>query len=169
MKRVILVMLLSSVAMAEDRYVVEDGTSGTATAAANPTLIFGQDATTLVAQTCAANSCTRNEPGAATEGIRLGGVGAYRIGVAVSTGTLSGGGACELHVYDGLAWSYMLGKDLSLSGAASRSRVSWATEVNTFRSNGWRLVVRCNGVTTSAAAPTLTVSIRACLKSGCAI
>lgn len=165
-----LLLLLPSFALAQaDRYVVEDGTAGTVNVTSNPTLVKGQGATTLVAHTCAANACTRTAPSGSTEGVELGGVGAYLITAKVSTGTFSGTGSIELWVYDydASAWYYLAGKDQTpTSGKAAEA---FPVQVNSLRPGKYRLVPRSNAVATSAAAPTLTVSIRACLKQGCAL
>ena len=159
---------LAAVAQA-DRYVVEDGTAATVSSASSPTLVRGQTLATLVAHTCAANSCTRTAPSASTEGVELGGVGAYLITASLSTGTFSGTGAIELWVYDVDAggWRYLVGKDQT--PASGKSTAAFPVQVNTFRAGKYRVAARSNAVATSAAAPTLTVTIRACLKQGCAL
>ena len=169
---VVLALALSAPVLAQpqgsDRFVVEDGTNGAATEGSNA--FQNNGSTTLVPHTCAANACTRADPSAAAEGLSLTDVSAYRVTVCVSSGTLSGTGTLEAWVYDpdaaaSFRWQPMRSKDLTVS-ASGETCQAFPVERNSMRGNGYRLVYKSNAVATSAAAPTLTVTIRACLKSG---
>lgn len=164
-----LAVVIAAVAYAgSNRFVLEDGTTGTVTATSNPGQVFNNGATTLVAHTCAANSCTRADPSGSLEGMQLGEVSAYRVYVCVSSGTLSGTGTLEAWVYDDGpgTWMPMPSKNLSVT-ASGKVCQAFPVETNSSRNGNWRLVYKSNAVATSAAAPTLTVGIRACLTTGC--
>jgi hypothetical protein len=147
-----------------DRYLVENATGGAVEVSTNPTLIRGQGRTTRVAISCAANSCSRNAPSGADEGLEIGGVGAYIVTATVSSGTFSGTGVIELWVYDYTAstWHYLVGKDKTPTNG--KSACIWPVETISFRPGKYRLVARPNAVATSAAAPTMTVAVRAVTK-----
>lgn len=170
----LLLMLAPALAFADaDRYIVEGSTTGSVLSSANPELVFGQTRATLVAHTCAANSCTRNAPSAAAEGLELGGVASYQVTACLSTGTFSGTGTIDFYVYQPgqAAWSALIDlPSLQLTNASGKSGcVSWPVQVNTFRASKYRLAVKSTSVATSAAAPVLTVRIDACLKNGCSL
>lgn len=149
-----------------DRYLVENATGGAVDVSTSPTLLKGQSRTTRVAIVCAANSCTRAAPSGADEGLEIGGVGAYIVTATLSSGTFSGTGAIELWVYDYAAsaspWLYLVGKDKTPT--SGKSACIWPVETISFRPGKYRLVARPNAVATSAAAPTMTVAIRAVVK-----
>lgn len=161
-----------------DRLVVENGTAvASATVAANPTRLRGQAPTKLIAVTCAANSCTRAAPSGASsplEGLLLSGVGSYFVTLSLSTGTFSGTGVAEIYLYaddsgnggPAAAWFYVIGKDIT--PPSGKSDVMVAVQTASLRPGNYRLAVRPNAIATSAAAPVLTVSIRACQTATCA-
>ncbi len=165
-------LVLASGALADaDRFLVESADAGTVSYATNPTLVFGQDATTSVLHTCSSNACTRTAPSDSSnpqEGLRLGAIASYRVDVCVSTGTLSGTGTLEAWIYDpdGVVkkWKPMKEKDLTVN--ATTQCQAFPVETNSMRGNGIRLVYRANAVAVSTSAPTLTVTIRGCLKNG---
>src|SRR5512141_2631470 len=147
MRRVLLLVACTFAVQAfagVDRSVVEDGTTGAVTSSSNPTQVFGQTGATLVAHTCAANSCTRAEPSASGEGLVLQGVAAYFVSACLSSGTFAGGGAVELYAWDSNTpgWRYLIGLDFDLADAAGRSCVSWGVRRNTLRPSEWRRVAR---------------------------
>lgn len=153
---------------ADNRHVIEDGTTGTVSNTTNPTQVFGgQGSTTLRAHTCAANSCTRAVPTTSIEGMKLNEVSAYRVYAMVDSGTFTGTGTLELYLWDpdaaGGTWLFMGDKSLSLAKAAGKSAYAWPVERNSARNADMRIVYRSNAVGTSAAAPTLTVGIRGCI------
>lgn len=161
-------LLLAS--SSSDKWLVEDGTSGSSSSA---TLIGGgQGATTLVPHTCAANLCTRAQPTTSSspdEGLDIGGVKSYRVEAALSSGNFLGTGAIELWLKcsdpataTSAVWLYVSGGDITPPAGAGKTPWSTLVKGNDFRAPGCRLVARSNGVGTSAAAPTMTVSIRAC-------
>jgi hypothetical protein len=160
------------------RFVVENDTAvASATVAANPGLLRGQEPTKLIAITCAANSCTRTAPSNSSspqEGLVLSGIGSYIITASLSTGTFSGGGAIEIYLYandsgssgPSAAWLYVMGADIVPT--SGKSAVTTLVQTVSLRPGAYRMVARANAVTTSAAAPALTVSIRACQTATCA-
>lgn len=155
------------------RYVVENGDGGVGSTTAT---VKGQGSTTLGQHICAANSCTRVTPSNSSspqEGVILSGIGSYIVTATLSTGTFSGGGVIELHVYvddssggPGAGWYYVMGADIVPT--SGKSSVMTLVQPVSLRPGSYRLVARANGVTTSAAAPVLTVSIRACQTATCA-
>lgn len=155
------------------RYVVENGDGGVG---ATTSTVKGQGPTTLGAHQCTSNSCTRTAPSNSSspqEGVVLSGIGSYIVAANLSTGTFSGGGAIELWVYvddsgtgPGAGWYYVMGADIvPTSGKGS---VMTMVQPVSLRPGSYRLAARANAVTTSAAAPILTVSIRACQTATCA-
>jgi hypothetical protein len=155
-----------------DRFVVEDGTSGSVTQQSAPTKLRGQGTTLLVPHTCSSNSCTRAVPSAANEGLLLARVTSYMLQLCLSTGSFAGGGAVDLWTYnpDAVTGKHWILQPVSLpltDFAGKTGCVGWTLK-NSF-GPGWQLVARSNAVTTSAAAPTLTVTLSACLKTGCGV
>jgi hypothetical protein len=167
--------LMAAVALAQvSRFVVEDGDGGVSGAA---NLIRGQGSTTLGRHQCAANSCTRAAPSNSSspqEGVVLSGVGSYIITSSLSTGTFSGAGTIELWVYvddsgnggPSAGWFYVMGADIVPT--SGKSSIMTKVQPVSLRPGSYRLVARTNAVTTSAAAPVLSVSIRACQTATCA-
>lgn len=153
------------------RYVIEDGDGGTATAGGR---VKNNGVTTLVGYRCASNVCTRDAPSAATEGVILSGVGSYIVSATLSSGTFSGTGALEIWAYINDAesgnppagWYYVIGKDIT--PASGKSSIVSTVQNVSLRPGNYRLMARANAVATSAAAPILTVSVRACQTETCA-
>lgn len=178
MRRLLLLLAFAATPAlaAADRAVYEDGSNGATSEYSLATTTFravwDNGSTTLVPHTCAANSCTRAAPSAATEGMVLTGIGSYQVWACVSTGTFDGTGAVKLYVYDpsgasGAQWGYVLGKDKTPSASASGC-VMLVQDKNSFGASESRLVARSVSVGTSAAAPTLTIKLLGCKKSfGC--
>lgn len=167
--------LLAVSAVAQvSRYVVETGDGGTGTWTH---VVKGQGPTTLGRHICASNSCTRTAPSNSSspqEGVVLSGIGSYVVTASLSSGTFSGGGALELWVYiddsspagPPAGWYYVMGADIVPT--SGKSSVMTLVQPVSLRPGTYRLAVRANAVTTSAAAPTLTTSIRACQTATCA-
>jgi hypothetical protein len=184
MKRgLLLLLVLAGVGVAlhasaqVSRFIVEDGDGGTYTAAANPSRLRGQGPTSFISYACAANACTRSAPSTASsppEGILLSGLGSYIVTLEVNSGTFSGGGAAEIWLYvddsggsgPAAKWYYVIGKDIIPT--SGKSAVMTMVQTVSLRPGNYRMVVRPNAVTTSAATPTLTVSVRGCLTATCA-
>lgn len=158
------------------RYVVEDGDGGVSSAAGR---VKGQGATTLGNSVCGSNLCTRTAPSNSSspqEGVLISGVGSYIVTATLSSGTFTGAGVIELYVYvdEGTTsttgppagWYYVIGKDIT--PASGKSSVMSAVQNVSLRPGTYRLAARSNAVGTSAAAPILTVSIRACQTATCA-
>lgn len=155
-----------------DRFTREDGQNDAGTPTTFSLQLKGVRTTLLLPHTCAANSCTRAAPSLSTEGIQLDGVRAYWVEACLSSGTFSGGGTLDWYFYNSsdtvstTRWKQVL--DLSKTPTSGTSCVRWPTQRHSATTNGDRLVVRSNAITTSAAAPTLTVSIYACAAAaGC--
>lgn len=158
------------------RYIVEDGDGGVFTTSAFPARVKGQNVFTAIGYRCESNACTRTAPTAATsppEGLPISGVGSYIVTAALSTGTFSGTGAIELyaHLDEGStgptpAFYYILGGDIT----PPSGKASFVTMINTIslRPGNYRIAIRPNTVATSAAAPILTMTVRACQTATCA-
>lgn len=170
----LLVLVASGLAWAgADRMVVEDAIAdaGSFTATSQPTWLRDNGSlTTLRPHTCASNKCTRAAPTGDLEGMMLGAVGSYVVTVAIDAGTFVDGGVCETWAYNpdgfsGQKWGYVQGKDLTPT--SNQSSVRFPTQENDFAAPGWRLVIRCNEVGTSTAAPSMNVQTHACKNPGC--
>lgn len=155
-----------------DRFTREDGNNDAGTPSTFSLQLLGVGTTTLIPHTCAANACTRAAPTAANEGLQLDGVNSYYVEACLSTGTFSGGGTLDWYFYNSSnpvsasRWTQVL--ELSKTPTSGTSCVRWPTQKNSAKGLGDRLVIRSNAITTSAAAPTLTVSIYACASiDGC--
>jgi hypothetical protein len=169
-----LVVVATTASGQVSRYVIEDGDGGVSAAKGR---VFGQGSTTLSGYRCAANACTRDAPSSASspqEGLSLSGVRSYVFTADLSTGSFSGTGAFEFYVYadddDGSGpdeqWYYVQGIDVTPPSGKQR----FVTQIKTVSlwPGNYRLAVRANAVATSAAAPILTTSLRACLTETCA-
>jgi len=162
------ILLLGGLALADgaDRFVREDGNNDAGTPAIFPVQLKGVGTTLLIPHTCAANSCTRDAPTLATEGLMLDAVNSYWVEACLSTGTFAGAGTLDWYFYNSsdtvssTRWKQVM--ELSKTPTSGTSCVRWPNQLHTANGLADRLVIRSNGVTTSAAAPTLTVSIYAC-------
>lgn len=159
------------------RYYIEDGDAGTFTPSGYPERVKGQAAVKGISYACAANACTRTAPSGSSspqEGIVLSGVGSYIVTLALSSGTFSGTGVAEIWVYvddsgnsgPSAGWYYVIGKDIT--PPSGKDKVVTAIQNVSLRPGNYRLVVRPNTIATSAAAPTLTMTVRACQTATCA-